>query len=708
VTDAFRDELSRALGAGYTIDRELSGGGMSRVFVAVERALNRTVVVKVLKPDLAAEVNRERFRREIMVVAQLHHPHIVPVLNAGEHGDLLWFTMPFVEGESLREEIRKGRTMSAREVARVLHDVLDALDYAHTRGVIHRDIKPGNILRHRAHSLVTDFGVAKALSAALPHSGATSAGIAIGTPAYMAPEQLAADPKADHRLDLYAVGLLGYELFTGMQPFAESSPQATMAAQLTRMPRPLSELRPDIPAPLAGLIMRLLAKAPDDRPASAAAALEELEALTTPADVTAPASGWGGTPPPRGRRAALIGLAAAVVVAVVAFATTRGSSDRATVVVPTPNTSTKAGADSASVGGTAAKAAAAASVAPGTAAPGTATKTRTAAGGGASSQTTSTTTKAPRATPAAKTAATPGAGTGSAAATRPLTAQRGSGSGAASSVAPTRRFTPARRVAVIPARYTASRVDLLPAARALSDSLRKAFVAAGYELATDAELVQLLSQPGGAPQRRIAEASGIGAVVSTDLVVRGSEVRAQTIILDIWRNSHLSAVESADLDKPLEALAVVRNAARSLDRVSWRTRSDPRAVIVFDFDNLTGVDSLAALADRMAAAVRGAVARDLNVAVITDSAARATRDVTERREVGTRVRAGALVAGSVLRARSDSVTVRLSARDLTEENTFDTIEARVPMASAVESLAPAIARLIETMRRVNWGPKGGL
>src|SRR5688572_27254881 len=215
---------------------------MSRVFVAVEHALNRTVVIKVLKPDLAADVNRERFRREIMVVAQLNHPHVVPVLNAGEHRDLIWYTMPFVEGESLREALRNGRTMSAREVTRVLHDVLDALDYAHTRGVIHRDIKPGNILRQRNHSLVTDFGVAKALSAAMPHSGTTSAGIAIGTPAYMAPEQLAADPKADHRLDLYAVGLLAYELLTGVQPFAESSPQATMAAQLTRMPEPLGKV----------------------------------------------------------------------------------------------------------------------------------------------------------------------------------------------------------------------------------------------------------------------------------------------------------------------------------------------------------------------------------------------------------------------------------------------------------------------------------
>ncbi|HEX7938296.1 MAG TPA: serine/threonine-protein kinase, partial [Gemmatimonadaceae bacterium] len=173
---------------------------MSRVFVATEKALGRTVVVKVLREELAAGMNRERFRREITLAAQLQHPHIVPLLAAGEQGELLWYTMPFVEGESLRDEIRRGREFKTRDVIRLLHDMLDALAYAHSRGVVHRDIKPGNILRHGNHSLVTDFGVAKALSAARPSSGTTSAGMAIGTPAYMAPEQLAADPKADHRL----------------------------------------------------------------------------------------------------------------------------------------------------------------------------------------------------------------------------------------------------------------------------------------------------------------------------------------------------------------------------------------------------------------------------------------------------------------------------------------------------------------------------
>ncbi len=192
----FLSQLRRIVGAAYDIERELSGGGMSRVFVATERALGRRVVIKVLPPDLAAGVNMERFRREIQLAAQLHHPHIVPLLSTGEGDGILYYTMPFIEGESLRQAIERGGRFSVSEVVRVLHDVVDALAYAHGRGVVHRDIKPANILRLGSHSLVTDFGVAKALSAAMPISGLTTAGIAIGTPAYMAPEQLAGDPAA--------------------------------------------------------------------------------------------------------------------------------------------------------------------------------------------------------------------------------------------------------------------------------------------------------------------------------------------------------------------------------------------------------------------------------------------------------------------------------------------------------------------------------
>jgi hypothetical protein len=275
----FEERLKDSLSHAYEIERELGGGGMSRVFVATDRALGRRVVIKLLSPELTAGVNSERFRREIQVAAQLQHPHIVTLLSAGEDGDIFYYTMPYIEGESLRSALAEHGAMTVREVIRVMCDVVDALGYAHARGVIHRDIKPGNILRSGAHALVTDFGVAKALNAAMPSSGITSTGVAIGTPAYMAPEQLAGDPAADHRLDIYAVGLLAYELLIGQSPFSALSPQATMAAQLTRDPEPLSQFRKDVPPALAAIIMKCLAKIPDDRYQNATALSAALDGV---------------------------------------------------------------------------------------------------------------------------------------------------------------------------------------------------------------------------------------------------------------------------------------------------------------------------------------------------------------------------------------------------------------------------------------------
>jgi hypothetical protein len=290
---SFADQLQDALGTGYELERELLGGGMSRVFVAKDKALGRTVVVKVLPPDLAAGVNRERFRREIQLAAQLQHPHIVQLLSAGESGELLWYVMPYIDGESLRAAIERKKAFTVKEVTRILHDVLDALAHAHKRGVVHRDIKPANILTQGSHALVTDFGVAKALSAALPGAGVgfTTAGMAIGTPSYMAPEQLAGDPTADHRIDLYAAGLLAYELLSGQSPFAGPSPRETMAAQLTRDPTPLHEVNSSVPLSMSALVMRLLAKDPDDRPATAEAVLEELDSMTITVGPSTPVSG---------------------------------------------------------------------------------------------------------------------------------------------------------------------------------------------------------------------------------------------------------------------------------------------------------------------------------------------------------------------------------------------------------------------------------
>lgn len=333
----FAEQLQDALGPTYQLDTELAGGGMSRVFAAVDRSLGRRVVVKVLPPDLAAGVNRERFRREIQVAAQLQHPHIVPLLSAGEHGDLLWYTMPFIDGESLRAAIERKRTFSPREVIRILHDVVDALAFAHARGVIHRDIKPANILTQGAHALVTDFGVAKAISAALPIGSVTTAGIAIGTPAYMAPEQLAGDPAADHRIDIYAVGLLAYELLTGVSPFTGASPRETLAAQLTRDPAALHEVAPAVPRNVSMLVMRCLAKDPAARPQSADEILQELDSLTMPFGVT-PQTGGVEAPPRKRpwRSVAAVGILA-IVLAGVGYAVTK-QREKNMAVVPAPAT----------------------------------------------------------------------------------------------------------------------------------------------------------------------------------------------------------------------------------------------------------------------------------------------------------------------------------------------------------------------------------
>jgi serine/threonine protein kinase len=335
----FEDQLRAALAPAYDIERELTGAGMSRVFVATDKVLGRKVVVKVLPPELTAGVNRERFRREIQVAAQLQHPHIVTLLSAGEDGELLYYTMPYIEGESLRNALEKG-PLAVRDVVRILHDVVDALAYAHARGVIHRDIKPGNILRQGSHALVTDFGVAKALNAATI-SGITSAGMAIGTPSYMAPEQLAGDPAADHRIDIYAVGLLAYELLTGDSPFTGPSPAATMAAQLTRIPEPLYQCCPDVPQPLSAIIMQCLAKEPSQRPPTAEALMAALDSITTSSgDIKTPATQVLPSVAKRRRRLTIAAGLATVALgsAVVVFASQRSESPPLASVADTTST----------------------------------------------------------------------------------------------------------------------------------------------------------------------------------------------------------------------------------------------------------------------------------------------------------------------------------------------------------------------------------
>jgi formylglycine-generating enzyme required for sulfatase activity/tRNA A-37 threonylcarbamoyl transferase component Bud32 len=296
------EQLRGSLAPALMIERELGAGGMSRVFVATEQALHRRVVVKVLPPELAGSVSVERFRREIELAASLQHPHIVPVLQAGQAGDLLYYTMPLVEGESLRARIEREGVLPVVEVAQLLRDVADALAYAHRRGVVHRDIKPDNVLVSDHHALVTDFGVAKALTEATQSVSLTSAGIALGTPTYMAPEQAAADPHADHRADIYALGALAYEMLTGRAPFVGSSPQAIFAAQLMETPEPCAAHRPDTPPSLDALVMRCLKKQAADRWQSADELLQPLAAIATPSGGTTAARGL---PPTLSKRTVL-------------------------------------------------------------------------------------------------------------------------------------------------------------------------------------------------------------------------------------------------------------------------------------------------------------------------------------------------------------------------------------------------------------------
>ena len=311
-----RDHLQATLGSAYTLEGELGGGGMSRVFVAEEHALGRKVVVKLLPPELAGGVSIERFRREIALAARLQHPHIVPLFSAGDVDGLPFFTMPLVDGESLRARLAKHGEMPINEAVRVLREVASALDYAHDMGVVHRDIKPDNVLLSRGSAMVTDFGVAKAIAASgsgADASGVTSLGVALGTPAYMSPEQAMADPQVDHRADIYPFGVLAYELLTGQPPFAGRTPQGLLVAQVTEMPEPIAKRRPSIPPSLAALVMRCLEKRAADRPQTAHEIVLALDAIHTPSGGSAPTMAMSGERGVHGRRRALIGGPAVIV-----------------------------------------------------------------------------------------------------------------------------------------------------------------------------------------------------------------------------------------------------------------------------------------------------------------------------------------------------------------------------------------------------------
>jgi serine/threonine-protein kinase len=292
-----RAQLEQDLGAAFVFERELGGGGMSRVFLATERALGRSVVLKVLPPELAGEVSVERFRREVALTARLQHPNIVPVIGAGEttpvgpKAGLLYYTMPYVDGESLRARVERIGRLPMADAISVIRDVARALAFAQAHGIVHRDLKPENILLAGEAATVTDFGIAKALErseadsqGSTPQRGRpvnakplTSVGVAVGTPAYMAPEQIAVDPSVDHRSDLYALGVVAYEILAGAHPFAGKRAVALLAAHATEKPEPIANRRPGISPRLAALVMSLLEKRPEDRPQSAESVLRTLD-----------------------------------------------------------------------------------------------------------------------------------------------------------------------------------------------------------------------------------------------------------------------------------------------------------------------------------------------------------------------------------------------------------------------------------------------
>jgi eukaryotic-like serine/threonine-protein kinase len=322
--DPLARKLAASLGNAYELKRELGGGGMSRVFLAHDRSLGRDVVVKLLLPELAAGISVTRFRREIAIAARLQHPNIVTVLTAGEADGLPYFTMPFVRGESLRTLLERGERIEARRAIRILRDVACALARAHEEGVVHRDIKPANILLSGGAAMVTDFGVAKALSSSRDpdehrdgDSTLTVTGTSLGTPDYISPEQATADPAMDHRSDIYSYGVTAYHLLAGETPFPRGSHRETITAHLTKTAVPLETLRPDLPPALSALVMSCMEKDPAARPQTAEAITESLDRISPDAPVSSVVAARARRPVWMSR--AVIGLLLATSLGLAAF-----------------------------------------------------------------------------------------------------------------------------------------------------------------------------------------------------------------------------------------------------------------------------------------------------------------------------------------------------------------------------------------------------
>src|SRR4051812_13189589 len=262
--------LSVAVAGRYAIERELGAGGMATVYLAHDARHDRKVALKVLRPELAAILGGERFLAEIKTTANLQHPHILSLFDSGEADGLIYYVMPYVEGESLRDRLNREKQLPVEDAVRIAREVADALEYAHQHGIVHRDIKPENILLHGGHAMVADFGIA--LAAAKSEGGArmTETGMSLGTPHYMAPEQAMGDREITPRADIYALGVMLYEMLTGEPPFTGPTAQAIVARMMTEQPRSLTIQRHTIPPHVEAAVSRALEKLPADRFASAA------------------------------------------------------------------------------------------------------------------------------------------------------------------------------------------------------------------------------------------------------------------------------------------------------------------------------------------------------------------------------------------------------------------------------------------------------
>ncbi len=321
-------QFQSALGGRYTIERELGRGGMATVFLAHDRG-DTAVALKLLNPDLGSTLGADRFRREIRVATQLQHPNILSVLDSGvatvANGvDFLWFTMPYVQGLNVWERFEQSGAFTPAEVVRIGRAVADALTYAHEKGVVHRDIKPDNILLEGDRVLVADFGVARAVSEI--HEKLTATGMVVGTPTYMSPEQASGEREIDGRSDIFALACVLYELLAGEAPFHGPTPQATLMRRFTGPPRALRPLF-DVPESLEAAVLKALSRDPNDRYQTAAAFSEALagqEPAPTPAAGSAIESRGEASPPKTGRSGCLglvlvaLGTAVAAALAQVA------------------------------------------------------------------------------------------------------------------------------------------------------------------------------------------------------------------------------------------------------------------------------------------------------------------------------------------------------------------------------------------------------